>query len=62
MGLIFLVVGISIFDLIISVLVVRKGFGDMVVFSFIGSNLFDVIIGYVCSFFYIYKKKGRGCF
>lgn len=45
MGLIFLVVGISIFDLIISVLVVRKGFGDMVVFSFIGSNLFDVIIG-----------------
>lgn len=45
MGLIILVVGISIFDLIISVIVVRKGFGDMVVFSFVGSNIFDIIVG-----------------
>ena len=61
MGLTFLAAGTSIPDLITSVLVARKGFGDMAVSSSIGSNLFDVTIGYVCSFRHTYKKKGRGC-
>lgn len=61
MGLTFLAAGTSIPDLITSVLVARKGFGDMAVSSSIGSNLFDVTIGYVCSFPHAYKKKGRGC-
>lgn len=45
MGLIILVVGTLIFDFIISVIVVRKGLGDMVVLSFVGSNIFDIIVG-----------------
>lgn len=45
MGLTFLAAGTSIPDLITSVLVARKGFGDMAVSSSIGSNLFDVTIG-----------------
>ena len=61
MGLTFLAAGTSIPDLITSVLVARKGFGDMAVSSSIGSNLFDVTIGYVCSFPHTSKKKGRGC-
>ena len=47
MGLTFLAAGTSIPDLITSVLVARKGFGDMAVSSSIGSNMFDVTIGYV---------------
>lgn len=50
MGLTFLAAGTSIPDLITSVLVARKGFGDMAVSSSIGSNMFDVTIGYVCNF------------
>lgn len=47
MGLTFLAAGTSIPDLITSVLVARKGFGDMAVSSSIGSNIFDVTVGYV---------------
>ncbi|XP_035223379.1 sodium/potassium/calcium exchanger 2-like isoform X2 [Stegodyphus dumicola] len=45
MGLTFLAAGTSIPDLITSVLVARKGFGDMAVSSSIGSNIFDVTVG-----------------
>uniref|UniRef100_A0A0N4Z5L2 Sodium/potassium/calcium exchanger 2 n=1 Tax=Parastrongyloides trichosuri TaxID=131310 RepID=A0A0N4Z5L2_PARTI len=45
MGLTILAAGTSIPDLITSVIVARKGFGDMAVSSSIGSNLFDVCIG-----------------
>lgn len=45
MGLTFLAAGTSIPDLITSVLVARKGFGDMAVSSSVGSNIFDVTIG-----------------
>ena len=47
MGLTFLAAGTSIPDLITSVLVAMKGFGDMAVSSSIGSNMFDVTIGCV---------------
>ncbi|XP_023236243.1 sodium/potassium/calcium exchanger Nckx30C-like isoform X2 [Centruroides sculpturatus] len=42
MGMVFLAAGTSVPDLITSVLVARKGFGDMAVSSSIGSNLFDI--------------------
>jgi len=58
MGLTFLAAGTSIPDLITSVLVARKGFGDMAVSSSIGSNLFDVTIGYVCSFRLLVRRIG----
>lgn len=45
MGLTFLAAGTSIPDLITSVLVARKGFGDMAVSSSVGSNIFDVTVG-----------------
>ncbi|XP_031560745.1 sodium/potassium/calcium exchanger 2-like isoform X2 [Actinia tenebrosa] len=45
MGLTVLAGGTSIPDLITSVLVARKGFGDMAVSSSIGSNLFDITVG-----------------
>lgn len=45
MGLTVLAAGTSIPDLITSVLVSRKGLGDMAVSSSIGSNLFDICIG-----------------
>ena len=45
MGLTVLAAGTSIPDLITSVLVARKGYGDMAVSSSVGSNLFDVTIG-----------------
>ncbi|CAG5093716.1 Similar to Nckx30C: Sodium/potassium/calcium exchanger Nckx30C (Drosophila melanogaster) [Cotesia congregata] len=41
MGLTFLAAGTSIPDLITSVIVARKGFGDMAVSSSVGSNIFD---------------------
>ena len=47
MGLTFLAAGTSIPDLITSVIVARKGFGDMAVSSSVGSNIFDVTVGYV---------------
>ncbi|VDM39819.1 unnamed protein product [Toxocara canis] len=45
MGLTVLAAGTSIPDLITSVIVARKGLGDMAVSSSIGSNLFDICIG-----------------
>ncbi|VBB28075.1 unnamed protein product [Acanthocheilonema viteae] len=45
MGLTVLAAGTSIPDLITSVIVARKGFGDMAVSSSIGSNLFDICVG-----------------
>lgn len=45
LGLTLLAAGTSIPDLITSILVARKGLGDMAVSSSIGSNLFDVCVG-----------------
>lgn len=45
MGLTFLAAGTSIPDLITSVIVARKGLGDMAVSSSVGSNIFDVCVG-----------------
>jgi len=45
MGLTMLAAGTSVPDLITSVIVARKGFGDMAVSSSVGSNLFDVTVG-----------------
>ena len=45
MGLTFLAAGTSIPDLITSVIVARKGLGDMALSSSIGSNMFDVTVG-----------------
>ena len=45
MGLTFLAAGTSVPDLITSVLVARKGKGDMAVSSSVGSNIFDVCVG-----------------
>ncbi|KAL3081003.1 hypothetical protein niasHT_037471 [Heterodera trifolii] len=44
-GLTILAAGTSIPDLITSVIVSRKGLGDMAVSSSIGSNLFDICVG-----------------
>ena len=45
MGLTFLAAGTSIPDLITSVIVARKGHGDMALSSSIGSDMFDVTVG-----------------
>uniref|UniRef100_UPI00358F8DA2 sodium/potassium/calcium exchanger 2-like isoform X2 n=1 Tax=Myxine glutinosa TaxID=7769 RepID=UPI00358F8DA2 len=45
MGLTILAAGTSIPDLITSVIVARKGLGDMAVSSSIGSNIFDITVG-----------------
>lgn len=47
MGLTILAAGTSIPDLITSVIVARKGLGDMAVSSSVGSNIFDITVGYV---------------
>ena len=47
MGLTFLAAGTSVPDLITSVLVAKQGKGDMAVSSSVGSNIFDVTVGYV---------------
>lgn len=46
MGLTFLAAGTSVPDLITSVIVARKGCGDMAVSSSVGSNIFDITVGY----------------
>ena len=46
MGLTILATGTSIPDLITSVIVARKGLGDMAVSSSVGSNIFDITVGY----------------
>jgi len=45
MGLTFLAAGTSVPDLISSVVVAKKGYGDMAVSSSIGSNIFDILVG-----------------
>lgn len=40
-----LAAGTSIPDLITSIIVARKGYGDMAVSSSIGSNMFDITVG-----------------
>ncbi|KAI6233068.1 Na-Ca-ex domain-containing protein [Aphelenchoides fujianensis] len=45
MGLTVLAAGTSVPDLITSVIVARRGLGDMAVSSSIGSNLFDICVG-----------------
>ncbi|XP_016347249.1 sodium/potassium/calcium exchanger 2-like [Sinocyclocheilus anshuiensis] len=45
MGLTVLAAGTSIPDLITSVIVARKGLGDMAVSSSVGSNIFDITVG-----------------
>ncbi|XP_049328409.1 sodium/potassium/calcium exchanger 2 isoform X3 [Astyanax mexicanus] len=45
MGLTMLAAGTSIPDLITSVIVARKGLGDMAVSSSVGSNIFDITVG-----------------
>lgn len=58
MGLTFLAAGTSIPDLITSVIVARKGFGDMAVSSSVGSNIFDVTVGSVDLFlFFVSMSK-----
>lgn len=46
MGLTILAAGTSIPDLITSVIVARKGMGDMAVSSSVGSNIFDITVGW----------------
>jgi Ca2+/Na+ antiporter len=60
MGLTFLAAGTSVPDLITSVLVARKGLGDMAVSSSIGSNIFDVLIGLPLPWFIWTVAQGRG--
>eukprot|EP01138_Halocafeteria_seosinensis_P000451 gb/GECG01000465.1/.p1 GENE.gb/GECG01000465.1/~~gb/GECG01000465.1/.p1 ORF type:complete len:910 (+),score=102.49 gb/GECG01000465.1/:1-2730(+) len=45
MGVTFLAAGTSVPDLVSSVVVARKGLGDMAISSSIGSNIFDVCVG-----------------
>jgi len=45
MGLTFIAAGTSIPDLLSSVIVARRGYGDMAVSSSIGSNIFDITVG-----------------
>merc|ERR1712110_800169 len=45
MGLTFIAAGTSVPDLLSSVIVAKKGYGDMAVSSSIGSNIFDVLFG-----------------
>lgn len=45
MGLTFLAAGTSVPDLITSVIVAKKGCGDMAVSSSVGSNIFDITVG-----------------
>jgi len=45
MGLTFLAAGTSVPDLLTSVIVARRGEGDMALSSSIGSNIFDILVG-----------------
>eukprot|EP00586_Coscinodiscus_wailesii_P001148 CAMPEP_0172484916 /NCGR_PEP_ID=MMETSP1066-20121228/12589_1 /TAXON_ID=671091 /ORGANISM="Coscinodiscus wailesii, Strain CCMP2513" /LENGTH=672 /DNA_ID=CAMNT_0013249747 /DNA_START=182 /DNA_END=2200 /DNA_ORIENTATION=+ len=45
MGLTFIAAGTSVPDLLSSVIVARRGEGDMAVSSSIGSNIFDILVG-----------------
>lgn len=56
MGLTILAAGTSIPDLITSVIVARKGLGDMAVSSSVGSNIFDITVGWVPGAFLLKHK------
>ncbi|OQR79459.1 sodium/potassium/calcium exchanger-like [Tropilaelaps mercedesae] len=45
MGLTFLSIGVTLPDIVSSLLVVRKGFGDMAVCNALGSNIFEILVG-----------------
>lgn len=45
MGLTFLSIGVTLPDVIASLLVVRRGFGDMAVCNALGSNIFEILVG-----------------
>ena len=45
MGLTILAAGTSVPDLLSSVIVARRGQGDMAVSSSVGSNIFDILVG-----------------
>lgn len=60
MGFTVLAAGTSIPDLLSSVIVAQRGFGDMAVSSSIGSNIFDILFGLPVPWmlYCAYKKKG----
>lgn len=45
MGLTFLSIGVTLPDVVASLLVVRMGFGDMAVCNALGSNIFEILVG-----------------
>lgn len=45
MGLSFLAIGVTLPDIVASLLVVRKGEGDMAVCNALGSNIFEILVG-----------------
>lgn len=45
MGLTFLSIGVTLPDVVASLLVVRRGFGDMAVCNALGSNIFEILVG-----------------
>ncbi|XP_018497738.1 sodium/potassium/calcium exchanger 5 [Galendromus occidentalis] len=45
MGLTFLAIGVTLPDIVSSLLVVRKGLGDMAVCNALGSNIFEILVG-----------------
>ena len=57
MGMTILAAGTSVPDLITSVIVARKGLGDMAVSSSVGSNIFDITVGLRLRLNEILKKK-----
>jgi len=52
MGLTLLAAGTSVPDLLTSIIVTKKGEGDMAVSSSIGSNIFDVTMGLPIPWFF----------
>lgn len=59
MGLTFLAAGTSVPDLLSSVIVARRGEGDMAVSSSIGSNIFDILVGLPLPWFFYSVIKGQ---
>merc|ERR1740139_981151 len=59
MGMTFIAAGTSMPDLLSSVVVAKKGFGDMAVSSSIGSNIFDITVGLPVPWlaYIIFKQK-----
>ena len=62
MGLTVLAAGTSVPDLLSSVIVARRGSGDMAVSSSIGSNIFDILVGIARSMDHLCRsEKGICC-